>query len=240
MLQQASAQAFSFKKALAKVICNVCGGPAFVVTPTNKIESIHVGHSCKCRSSGGSVLCMSCYQRQTHRRKTYNKQMSWVVCNICNCYIKSSSKDFFHRGEGVDLANALVTQAWFRFDFPQGCGSIQANGQLIEFFETFKSLRRDAITYEHFVAIVFPALFAQLSRPRVFPMPQKWFFSKRIDRRMRCLSMTRKFFFKLMGISCESYIFNLGYTNPEFSHIYCGFFLRFIIKRILARFYLLQ
>jgi hypothetical protein len=235
----------SFKNALATVGCNVCPNPAFVVPTTcdKKIKAIYVGHLCRCRSFGGSVICMSCYQIQEHRRKTYMEpRMSWLVCKVCNYYIQSSSKDFFFRGDnGVDLANALVTQRQFCSAFPDGFGRIQANGPLGEFFETFKSLGGDGIAYERF-AIVLSALFAQSSVPKFFPMPEEGFFSRRIHTRMRLLTMTRKLFFKFHGISCDIHMFKLGYSERMFLHIYKtdGVFLRLILKRILARFYLLH
>ena len=89
------------------------------------------------------------------------------------------------------------------------------------------------------LCIVKSAFFAQSSRPIHLPMPHKWFSGKNIDRRLKCLSITRKICFKLMGISCNTYSFKMGYSKPEFANIDCGFFLRFIIKRFLARFYML-
>jgi hypothetical protein len=234
----------SVKNALATVGCSVCDRKAFVVPTTNdkKINWIHVGHLCRCMTSGGSVICMSCYQKQENRRKKYmDSKMSWFVCKVCNCYIKCSSKDFFHRGESIELANALVTQARFRSAFPNEFGSIQANGPLSDFFGTFKSLGGDENAYERF-AIVLSALFAQSSRPRFFPMPEEGFFSRSIHTRMLLLTMARKLFFKFHGISCDIHMFKLGYSERKFSHIYntYGIFLRMILKRILARFYLLQ
>ena len=234
----------SFNNALATVGCSVCDRKAFVVPTTNdkKINAIHVGHLCRCMTSGGSVICMSCYQIQDYRRKNYREPLKyWYVCKLCNCYIQWSSKDFFYRRESIELANALVTQARFRSAFPDGFGSIQANGPLSDFFGTFKSLGGDENAYECF-AIVLSALFAQSSRPKFFPMPEEGFFSRSIHTRMRLLTMTRKLFFKFHGISCDIHMFKLGYSERKFSHIYntYGIFLRLILKRILARFYLLQ
>jgi hypothetical protein len=177
---------------------------------------------------------LSCHQRQKQIQKSQGGKQTWLVCSVCNCYIKWSSKDFFFKGEGIEMTNALLAQARFRFAFPQGCGTIQANGPLSDFFKTFKSLGGDKYVYERF-AIVLSALFAESSKPRFFPLPQEGFFSKKIHRRIQCLSMTRKLFFKFLGISCDSHIFKLGYSEPKFLHI-----LRLILKRILAHFYLSQ
>lgn len=236
-----SAPVPSLREVLGKIKCSCCGQNACIMPPINKIRFIYVGQLCSCMSSGGSPICCACFQRQKQIQKSQWGKQTWIGCTVCHCYIQWSSKDFFFKGESVELTNALLAQARFRFAFPHGFGSIKANGPLNDFFETFKSLGGDQYVYERF-AIVLSAYFAQSSRPRVFPMPQEGFFSKKIHRRMRCLSMTRKLFFKLLGISCHSIMFKLGYSEPNFRNIndYCGNFLILILKRILASFYLLQ
>lgn len=229
----------SFIDALCTAKCSVCVNNILKQPCSGKF--ICVGQWCRCRTSGGSPICLPCFQKQKELRKKYREEKSWLVCKVCNCYIQWSSKDFFYRGESIELANALVAQARFRFAFPQGCGSIQANGPLNDFFKSFKSLGGDANAYERF-AIVLSALFAQSSGPRFLPFPQEGFFSRRIHTKMRFLSMTRKLFFNFLGISCDSHMFKLGYSERKFFHIYntYGIFLRLILKWILARFYLLQ
>jgi hypothetical protein len=209
------------RRTVCSLNCSVCKYPIFQNPKRyNKIKKICVGNGCGCEKNGGSPMCFRCWQRQREKWKDYYDPSLYediwiryvrVSCLVCGKYINSSSKKNFSSFRKSKLMNLL-------------CNTLFTN--IVRMF------------------------YAQSSRPRVFPMLpmpqlqepqlQERFFSKRIDRKMKCLSMTRKFFFKLMGISCESYIFKLGYTNPEFSHIYCGVFLRFILNRILARFYLLQ
>jgi len=225
---------------LCGIKCSACPNDAFTRSNSKGLRFICVGHLCKCKASGGSPICLSCYQRQKTLRLKFSGKPSWLICKTCSCYIQSSSKQFFFKGESIDLSYALLAQARFRLAFPQGFGSIQANGALNDFFETFKSLGGDETVYERF-AIVISALFAQSSGPRFLPFPQEGFFSKRIHTKMRLLTMTRKLFFKLIGISCDIHMFKLGYSVQKFSYVHNNyrFFLKLILKRILARFYLL-
>jgi hypothetical protein len=230
----------SLRNVLENLPCSCCSGKACIIPAFNQIQFICIGHLCGCNSSGGSPICYSCHQRQKQIQKSQWGVGTWIVCKVCQCYIKWSSKEYFAKGNVTELLDGLITQARFRFAFPQGCGSIQANGSLTAFFPTFKVLGRDKYAYERF-AIVISAHFAQSSKPRFLPFPQEGFFSKRIHLRMGCLSMTRKLFFKLIGISCDSDMFKLGYSVRKFSYVHnnYGNFLKMILKRILARFYLL-
>ena len=228
-------------KALCGIKCSACPNDAFTKSDSKGISFICVGHWCKCKASGGSPICLSCYQRQKNLRQKYSGKPSWLVCKTCSCYIQWASKDFFFKGEGINLTYALLAQARFRLAFPHGFGRIKANGPLNDFFETFKSLGGDKNVYERFV-IVLSALFAQSSRPKFFPMPQEGIFSKKIHRRMQLLTMTRKLFFNFLGVSCDIHMFKLGYSERKFLHVHkdYGIFLKLILQRILSRFYLLQ
>ena len=225
-------------QALYIIKCSVCPNDAFARSNSKGITFICVGHWCKCRYSGGSPICLSCYQRQKNLRKKYCGRPSWLVCKTCSCYIQWASKDFFFKGEGINLTYALLAQARFRLAFPQGFGRIKANGPLNDFFETFKSLGGDGHVYDRFISVVSALFFAQSSRPKFFPIPEG-LFSRKIHR-MLLLTITRKLFFNLIGISCDIHMFKLGYSERNFLYIHkdYGIFLKLILQRILARFYL--
>ena len=124
----------SLRDVFGELLCSCCGGRACALPSVGPGRFICVGHLCRCSSSGGSPICLSCFQRQNQIQKSQRGQNTWIVCKVCHCYIQWSSKDFFFKGQSIEMTNALLAQARFCFTFPQGCGSIQANGSLSDFF----------------------------------------------------------------------------------------------------------
>lgn len=215
---------------LGQLMCSCCQNHACILPKgvKNKPLIMYITRSCRC--IGGSPICHSCFQRMP----TIDMRRYYFTCKNCHWQINSAGKYILPDNGRFYFTDALIAQAMIRSAFPSA--NIRANqSSLPEFFQFFQLLGADEHVYERLVHTLLGLLCAQSGRPKLFPIPEGGIHRK-FYWQMLIFSMTRMLFCKLLGNSCDSLIFKLGYRKNS-HHIPNANFMQLIIRRMLSRFH---